>query len=404
MKKEFPTYYDKDIWKVKIKPKDRQILDSFLTDVRGSAGELRTKNIERTILQICNVSQTPLDKWDYPVLSKFLEVLNKSEKSNHTKNDIKKTIKRFLKFYYEDWNKRFKGLENGGIKQNKAINKKKISKDKLLSLEDFQKLIKGCDKFFFRALFSLAWDTSARPSEMIKGLRWENVDLENNRVKLTRYKTDNISWIPLDPEGSVIHLKNHKSNFIFPDVTQKDYIFPSPMDREKPITSQSVHSYLRTIGKKTLERNDLYMYLFRHTRLNELRKKLSPDLYQMYADHSLEVGMQMYGHNDIEDLEQEMFDKVFKTQILTKAEKDEIRKLREELIEFKDVQEKSTKISALAGEELEGVKNSIQLILEHMTKLSKGINAKDIPPEMKKILTSGGLQKAEEIMGGLKIK
>jgi integrase len=332
MRREFPNYKGADVFKIKLKPIDRKILNSFLTDIRGSAGEKRTHNIERTMIQICDTSRTPLNKWDYSVLSKFLELLNKSDKANHTKNDYKKTLKRFLKFYYSDWNKRFRGLDNGGIKQKKAVNKKKISKEKLFSPEDFQKLISGCDRFFFKALFSLAWDTSARPSE-IYNLRWEDIDLDNNKVKLTRYKTNNVSWIPLDPEGSVIHLINHKNNFIYPDVKQKDYVFVSPENRDKPITNQTIHSHLNTIGKKTLNRTDLYMYLFRHTRLNYLRRILSPDMYEAYADHSLEVGMEMYSHNDDEDLEQEMFDKVFKTSVLTKTEKEEIIKLRRNFAE-----------------------------------------------------------------------
>ncbi len=334
MKEEFPNYKGKNIFDIKLKTKDRQILNNFLTDVRGSAGEYRTKNIERIMIQIYDISQTPLDVWDYSTLSKFLEILNKSTKANHTTNDFKKTLKRFLKFYYEDWNKRFKGLVNGGIKQKKAVNKEKISKEKLLSLENFQKLVSGCDRFYFKALFSLAWDTSARPSELLN-LKWENLDKNNNRVRLTRYKTGNVSWIPLDPESSLIHLQNHKNNFIFPDVREKDFIFPSPINRDKPITNQSVHSYLRTIGKKTLNRNDLYMYIFRHTRLNYLRKILSPDIYKMYADHSLEVGMEMYSHNDTEDLEQEMFDKVFKTKELSKAENDKIKELEKEVGKMK---------------------------------------------------------------------
>lgn len=330
MKKSFPDYTGKDVFKITLNLKDRKIIDDFLTEVRGSAGEHRTHNIERIMIQVCDISQTPLDKWDYSVLCKFLELLNKSNKKTNTINDIKKALKRFLKFYYQDWSKRFRGLTNGGIQQKKRNAQEKISKEKLLSVEDIQKLISGCDKFYFKALFSLFWDTSARPSEILN-IRWEDLDLENNKIKITRFKTGNISRLPLDPEGSIIHLENHKNNFIFPDVKPKDYIFPSPRNRNQPISSQAVQSYLNTIGKKTIGRNDLFVYLFRHTHLNMLRKVLSPDMYEQYADHSLEVGMEMYGHNDDEDLETEMFDRVFKTKKLTAKEKEEVKKLKNEM-------------------------------------------------------------------------
>jgi len=327
MKKGFQDYTGKDLWNIKLKPKDEDIIKKFLKDVEGSAGSKRTKNIHRIMIQVCDITQAPLDKWDYDTLSSFLSILNKSDKANHTKNDIKKALKRFLKFYYEDWEKRFKKLKFESIKQKKAVNKERIGKDKLLSPSEFELLVNACDRFLYKALFSLAYESAGRPEELFK-LKWSDLNLDKKEVRLVSSKTGNTRFIPLN--DCLVHLQNHKNNYPYPDVKKEDYIFPSPNDRNKPLISQTAHSYLRTIGRKSIKRDNLFLYLFRHTRLNFLRKKLSPDAYEMFSDHSLAVGMEFYSHNDQDDLNEEMYSNVFKKEILNKADKSEIKKLERE--------------------------------------------------------------------------
>ncbi len=333
MKKSYPNYKGKDLWSLKLKPKDKGIIKKFLIDVEGSAGVKRTKNIERIMIQVCDVSRKPLDKWDYDTLSQFLSLLNKSDKANNTKNDIKKAVKRFLKFYYEDWEKRFKKLNFEAIKQKNGVNKERIGKDKLLTPNEFELLVNACDKFLYKALFSLAYESAARPEELYK-LKWSDINTSKKEVRLVSCKTGNTRFVPIN--DCIIHLENHREHFVYPDVKKEDYIFVSPRDRNKPLTNQTIHSYLKTIGKKSIKRDNLFLYLFRHTRLNFLRKKLSPDVYEMFSDHSLAVGMEFYSHNDQDDLREEMFSNVFKKEILTKADKTEIKELKKQFAEFQE--------------------------------------------------------------------
>jgi polysaccharide pyruvyl transferase WcaK-like protein len=64
-------------------------------------------------------------------------------------------------------------------------------------------------------------------------------------------------------------------------------------------------------------------------------KTLSPKVYEMYAGHSLETGMNTYSHLDNDDLRQELYDKVFQIQELTSQDKTRIEEL-----EIKQEQEK----------------------------------------------------------------
>lgn len=364
MKRSFPDYKGKEVSKIKVSSDDNEIIKKFIIDIEGSAGSKRTKNINRIMIQICDVSQTPLNEWTYDTLSQFLSILNKSDKANHTKNDIKKTLKRFLKFHYEDWNIKFKGLKSEAIKQKKAVNKERIGKDKLLNPTQFKLLVDACDRFLYKALFSLAYESAGRPEELLK-LRWSDINFDKKEVRLVSSKTGTTRFVPIN--DCMIHLKNHKSNFVYPDVKKEDYIFPSPVDRDKQLTNQTASSYLKTIGKKSIQRKDLFLYLFRHTRLNFLRKKLKPDAYEMFADHSLEVGMQFYSHNDQDDLREEMYANVFKKEILSKADKSELKKLEKQIEKLKG------SLKTLAVESQDRYDEFLNELPTHLEKMSKAI-------------------------------
>jgi integrase len=328
MKRELKKYRGKRIGGVQIKisdvikptPKNRKILDKYLTDVRGSAGEKRSKKIEREMLVIYDTSEVDLDKWDYDVLSEFLSVLNNTELAKYTSNDYKKTLKHFLKFQYQDWNVRFKELRHNGLKQTNPVNKEKISKETLLKPNEFDLLVRGCDKPLFRAYIHLAYKSAGRPEELLK-LRWGDVDLKTGRLRLDSSKTGNKRYIYIDDDCKNDLLKYKENEYGYPNATKDDFIFVSPVRRDIHISMTTIYSYIKTTAKNKINREDIFPYLFRHTRLNFLRKQLSPDAYESFADHSLETGMKFYSHNDDEDLRDELYSKVFEKKEMPVEEK-----------------------------------------------------------------------------------
>jgi len=111
---------------IKLNEKDQEIFNKYITDIEGSAGEKRVKKLIRELLVIYDTSEVGLNDWDYDTLSQFLKTLNNTEMAKYTKNDYKKNLKSFLRFQYDDWNIRFKGLKHPGLKQVNPVNHEKI--------------------------------------------------------------------------------------------------------------------------------------------------------------------------------------------------------------------------------------------------------------------------------------
>jgi len=163
----------------------------------------------------------------------------------------------------------------------------------------------------FRVFVHLAYKSAGRPEEILK-LKFGDIDLKSGRVKLDSSKTGNMRYIYVD-EDCIKDIRQYKENeYSYPDVDKTDFIFVSPVKRSVHVSLPTLYSYLKTVSKKRLGRTDIYPYLFRHTKLNEMRKVLSPDAYEAFSGHSLETGMKFYSHNDDEDLREELYSKVFK--------------------------------------------------------------------------------------------
>lgn len=327
MKGEFPNYKGIKVFNIKLKPKDEEYLNNFLKLCEGSAGEKKVKNIHRIMIQIYDVSEIGFDEWDLNKLRDFLSILNKSSKLNSTKNDIKKVLKRFLKEHYENWSIKFKNFADPSMKQKDEVNHEKLNATTMLKPNEFEILVKGADSFRMRSWISLSYESAGRPEEILK-LKWSDIDLEKGRLKLHSSKTGNVRVIPI--KDCILHLRQYKQEYPFEDVKASDFVFPSPMDRNKQISLQTIYTYIKTLGKNKLKRH-IFPYLFRHTKLSFLHTKLSPKNYENFADHSISTAIKHYSHLGEDDLREEMFDKVFKIEELSEEENNKIKELEAKL-------------------------------------------------------------------------
>lgn len=374
---------------------NQKIINDFLDYCRISAGENSIKKIKAKIVQISDIMNKDLNKIYLEDMRSFLMVLNKCSHKTDTKNDTKKVLKRFLKWKYDDWNIRFKELED--IKQKRKPTSEKLSKEELLTPEEIEELIRSADTLRYKAMIILFFETAGRPEEIYK-LRWKDINFENKELKLNSGKTGDSRLVVIDQ--SINRLKLYKQEYPYSNVSQNDFVFPSPRDRTKHITSQTVHSYMRRLGKKI--QKHLYPYIFRHTRLNSIRKSLSPDVYQKFAGHSMEVALEHYSHIDNDDVREEMY-KLYDIKELEATEREEFREMKKEMLEVKKQQGKAFQVSSLAEKELDVVKQSLSLVLKNMKLLSKKQKPKEIPNEMRKLLNSGNLKKAQEILKSVNI-
>jgi integrase len=330
MKNIFPKYKQGQIAIIKasLKSKDKKILDNFLTYCGITAGEKKLKNIERDIVKIYDVMQVSFDKITLDDLRKFLAVLNKSELLEETKNDIKKTLKRFLKEYYKDWNIRFAELKD--IKTKDGMNHKKLNANTILTKDELERLIRAAESLRYKALIMLMFESAGRPEEILK-LKWGDLDLEKGEVKLHSFKTGKTRVNPI--KESILHLKRYKQEYPYPNVMAQDYIFPSPMDRKKHLLVSSLGHHFKELGKRTINKA-VFPYLLRHTRATQLQKVLPPKVYEKFMDHSIEMANR-YSHLDKNDVRDVMLEKIYHIEELTEQEKEEIKALENEINRLK---------------------------------------------------------------------
>ena len=173
-------------------------------------------------------------------------------------------------------------------------------------------------------------------------------------------------------------MQRYKQEYPFENVTEKDFIFPSSK-REKPINYEVVSSYIKKLGKQINKR--VFPYLFRHTRLQEIRGKMSVEAYEKIAGHSIETALEHYGHLDNGDAKEEMLSKVYNIKELTPQEKDEIKKLKEKikvLAEGIDLSLKGYKLNIEFNKAIIEKRNPKEII-----KIIKEIE--DIAPQMEKL-------------------
>jgi len=312
---------------IKLNSEDTEILNNFMDLVEGSACEKRAKNIKTIMLIIYDVSGVGYNEWDLETLRKFMVLLNKSGKPNSTTNGIKKTLRRFLREHYEDWDKRFKGFRDEGAKTKKENNEDKINKKVLIKPEEVELLLKDKNaNFLYQAWLVSALETGARISELLT-TRWKDWDLENKEVQIRSTKNETTRTIQI--QDCVYYLKQHKQNYPYKDLTEEDYVFPSPTDRNKHLSLATLYNFFSRITEKILGRK-LKPYICRHTRLSYLMNvaKLTPKVYEAIADHSYELGISTYSHIDNGDIEKEMR-KVLNKKELTKEEAGEMKLVKQ---------------------------------------------------------------------------
>ncbi len=265
----------------------------------------------------------------------YLRELNNSDYKQWTKNDYKKIFKSFLRWYYKkdffEWseNKNFKdGFK--GVNKLKAFNKEKINKNTLLTQEELEKLLRESKSLKWKALLTLLYESAFRPCEIAQ-LKWKDLKFDDSRnlcsISTISPKTKERRTIPV--RHCIVHLKRWREEFQFPNVKDEDYVFPSQYKRANHISSQSITTLVKRISKKAGLRN-IFPYMFRHTRIYEIQKKLGSRISSKFAGHSIETS-EIYNHLDSDDVEEAMLEKVYVTEELTENEENELKKEIERL-------------------------------------------------------------------------
>jgi integrase len=357
---------------------ERKILQEFYNLQTCSERRLnKIKNVLKRSRQIIKKDLTALNITD---ITKFLKYLNNSDYKQWTKNDYKKIFKNFLKWNYKkdflEWNEN-KNFREGfkSVSKNRAFNKEKINKNTLLKEEELEILLRTAKSLKWKALLTLLYESAFRPCE-IRILKWKDLNFDDSlnvcRITTLSPKTKEQRTVPV--RDCIIHLKRWREEFQFPNINKNDYCFPSQIDRTKPLGEGTITTLIRRLSKEAKIRN-VFPYMFRHTRIYEIQKKLGSRVASKFAGHSLETS-EIYNHLDSDDVEEAMLEKIYTTEELTPEEKNRIAELQKQFEKYKFENERyleKVKKSAIENyKETENLKSAMKKVTKFLELQKEG--------------------------------
>ena len=305
---------------------DRFILEGFLKYCRMTACPDRVEKYRRYLLIFHDVVDKPLDQITKEDGIAFWGFVNQTTYQEHTRIDIRKVVRRFLKWHYRDLDM----IEPLKVPASYLVNNQRVNKSTLLTEQEIQLMLHRAERLRDKVLLVLLYETAARPQE-VRELRWRDINWDEQEVHLYSRKTKEDRDLPLNE--SIKHLRRWKAEWVYPDPQDEDYIFPSIVgarhDRTKPISVSYINRIIKSIAKKAGINRDVYTYLLRHTRLTEIRKRGVQGIeFNKFAGHKAGSKHEnVYVHLDNEDMKRTILEKVYQVKELqaTDREKYEAR-------------------------------------------------------------------------------
>ncbi len=339
MKNQYPSYKHTGTSYLEetLKPIDRKALDSFCKYCMISAGEKKIRIIRATLLQIQDITETPLTKLKLQDIHNFLGLLKQAPLSEWTKNDIKKFLKKFLKWCHKDWSDRYNNFEDiKNVSMQKAFNHEKINESTLITKEELELLLRTAQTLKWKAILTLMFESACRPQEL-RLLKWSDIKKTDDGADITFFspKTRLARTIPI--QDCVIHLDRWKQEYAFPDVRGEDLVFPSHK-RGEILTDNALPKHLKEICMKAGMRL-IHPYLFRHTRLTFLYEKFPEQIVKKYAGHSKSSKMpEIYSHISSKSVRDVVLKEIYGVKELTPEQRNtyqkQIDELRDKIQEF----------------------------------------------------------------------
>lgn len=315
---------------------EREAIDGFIKYVSiTSKSNRRLSNNKLSLITFRKFVNKPFEKVTLEDLRDFLALLNNSDRTESSRNELKHTIKRFLKWKFKNWSERFNSLED--IKLKMGMNEEKINSETLLKKKDVDDIMNEEKSLFWKTFFITLYESGLRPIEL-RTLLWKKIDFD------------------VDDDISEIHIfatKTHKARSVFvkegtywlkrlKEESDSDLVFPSVRDKTKPLGKELPAVWLKRISEKVLGR-PVYPYILRHSRANELYKsaEISDKTAQKFLGHKKSMS-DIYSHLSSDDVKEAMAKTIYKKkQVLTKKKEKE---LEDKIKTFEDEQKIFKKI------------------------------------------------------------
>ena len=318
---------------------EQKTLEEFSSYCSINANRDKVQDMIRNVLKFKLVIGIDFKDIEIKNLRDYLVILNKSNLSDYSKNDSKVCVKKFLRWKFEDWEKKFNKFED--IKLNKKPLRKKIIDEKtILTKAEIEKIMKTETKMYWKAFFITQYEGGLRTKEA-RTLKWSDLNEENDFYTIDLHSTKTQSNRPIILKESLFYLNKLKEE----QTNTKDkgvYIFHSKRDKDKPITKHSVAVWLNKLSIKAIGRR-IYPYILRHTRGSELRTlvkngKMSKDNATEFLGHSEKMFDKVYSHLEKKDIKEMLKEQIYNFEDIPQEKKLELNEKIKELQENSEMQ------------------------------------------------------------------
>lgn len=309
----------------KLSPKNKKLLEKAEILFNATAGKGKSAEHRRSWIKIAYITQKDMNKHKPDDGLELAAIIKNSDSSKPAKNELKNTYKRWIResgFYdTSKWQIVFK--KAGAFKAESEVNKDKINSDTMVSPDEVKKLIQSTPDLMWKLAIQLNSLMALRAGCEMLTLRFEAVNFDKQTIKINSGKTGRPRTIFIGEAMQMV--KRWYDEYKYPDVTKRDFIFPSPRDRNKSMNLENYDIFLKKLSMKVLGR-PVNPYLLRHSTLKVMQKKLSQQVYTKFADHSLNIASKFYSHTEEQDLTDELRERIYKITPLSKEKKEEYEK------------------------------------------------------------------------------
>ncbi len=238
-----------------------KILEDYISYKRTTVNyEPKIKLIIYFVKPFIELSNKPLGKYEEKELINYLHLMDKKY-SIGSMNQIKPTIKEFIKWHYIDHPARFRNLDKLCRTQKKE---KTYSPEQMLSKEDIEKLVQGENETRWKAYWLLLFYGGFRPGEVCK-LKWEDIVFDKEGAFINVYVKKNgnsfVKYIPEDVCFYIRKIQNNNSEYLFPTKRTNKHGVPVG---DSPMTVSGVWQRLTRISKEVLGKH-VNPYILRHS-------------------------------------------------------------------------------------------------------------------------------------------
>jgi site-specific recombinase XerD len=292
MKRQYPNYKrdSSSVIEKNLSMEDAHVLQGFLTFCRTTASEHKVLGRKTEILQARDIIERPFSEWTVEDVRGFLGILNHDTRAVWTKKCIITTFQMFIKWHWPDWSSRFANLNelrklNRQLKPN---NSRRYNDSTLPTAAELDAMIRAADSLRDKLYVSMAAEAGLPPIVQLR-IRWQDIKLDSPREGVTTleyFRTKNQEGFAF-PFGRMVtyYLKRWAQEFPYPNRRNDDYLFPSPTNREQPLSPNTGWYMLKRLARRAGLRKNVYQYLLRHRTLSEAYTKVTEEVHRKLFGH-----------------------------------------------------------------------------------------------------------------------